>query len=95
MKPLSKLENLKALDVFDCPVTDIDTHRQEVFAAIPSLKYLNGFDINDEEADDLTDGGESAMDEMGYEDGNDSVEEDEEEIGLGMWYTIASLYATL
>jgi hypothetical protein len=83
LKPLAELENLTALDIFDCPLAEIENHRNEIFEAIPNLKFLNGFDINDEEAEDLSDDGESAMGEMGYEDGEESVEEDEDEVGLG------------
>jgi len=83
LKPLNKLANLQALDVFDCPVTDTDEYRTKIFEAIPNLKFLNGYDINDEEAEELSGEGESAIGEMGYEDGEDSVEEDEEErVGL-------------
>ncbi|KAI6241448.1 Acidic leucine-rich nuclear phosphoprotein 32 family member B-like, protein [Aphelenchoides fujianensis] len=45
LKPLGKLSNLQALDVFDCPLTEAEGYRQEVFAAIPSLKFLDGFDF--------------------------------------------------
>jgi hypothetical protein len=83
LTPLNKLTNLKALDIFDCPLSEQDDYRNLVFETIPNLKFLNGFDINDEEADDLSAGGESAMGEDGgYEDDMDSLE-DQEEIGLG------------
>jgi len=82
LAPLDKLSNLRALDIFDCPIADTEGYRNIVFDKIPKLKFLNGFDINDEEADDLSDGGESAMGEGGHEDDMESLEDEEEDIGL-------------
>ena len=44
--PLKKLEELAALDLFDCAVTELQEYRQKVFEILPKLKYLDGFDIN-------------------------------------------------
>lgn len=82
LKPLGKLSNLQALDIFDCPLTETEGYRQEVFAAIPSLKYLDGFDVNDEEAEDLGAGGEDGAEDGLAEDLEDDEEEDSEEVGL-------------
>lgn len=81
---------VKALDIFDCPVSEIEEYRPKIFEALPNLKFLNGFDINDEEADDLEESdAEDSGGEMGYEDeGSDIEEGEEEEIGLGMSYFI-------
>ncbi|KAI6178185.1 LRRcap domain-containing protein [Aphelenchoides besseyi] len=81
LKPLGKLENLQALDVFDCPVTEKEDYREKVFQAIPTLKFLDGFDVNNEEADDLGMDGEDA-DAEGMEDMGSDIEEDEEGVGL-------------
>ncbi|KAI6182899.1 hypothetical protein M3Y97_00430100 [Aphelenchoides bicaudatus] len=90
LAPLKKLTNLQALDIFDCPLADNENHRALVFEAIPNLKFLNGFDINDEEADDLTDGGESAMGEAGgFEDADSDIEDEEGEI-VGLDYLNSS-----
>jgi hypothetical protein len=45
LKKLGELKNLQALDVFDCPLTEGESYREEIFAAIPSLKYLDGFNV--------------------------------------------------
>ncbi len=42
LKPLSSLENLDILDLFNNEVTQIDNYRSKVFALIPSLKFLDG-----------------------------------------------------
>lgn len=57
MTPLKKLEELSALDLFDCDVTEIGDYRQKVFDLLPQLKYLDGFDVNDIEAEISEDGG--------------------------------------
>lgn len=44
--PLQKLEELTALDLFDCIITELPDYRQKVFDLLPQLKYLDGFDIN-------------------------------------------------
>ena len=36
--------NLRDLDLFNCPVTEIENYRPDVFETIPMLKYLDGFD---------------------------------------------------
>jgi len=82
--PLQKLEELTALDLFDCSVTEIKDYREKVFEMLPQLKYLDGFDINDDEAE-LTDEDEADLHE------NPSDEEllDEED-GLGLSYLDSS-----
>lgn len=53
LEELKSLENFKALEVLDLfnnEATAIDSYRQKIFAMIPSLVYLDGFDVNDVEA---------------------------------------------
>ncbi|XP_074593880.1 acidic leucine-rich nuclear phosphoprotein 32 mapmodulin isoform X2 [Brevipalpus obovatus] len=52
LEPLKEFKNLKNLDLFNCDVTSIEDYRIKVFNYIPSLKYLDGFDTNDKEADE-------------------------------------------
>ncbi|CAH8624342.1 unnamed protein product [Heterobilharzia americana] len=47
--PLAKLSELRSLDLGNCPVTATDNYRKKTFAIIPSLKYLDGLDENNEE----------------------------------------------
>lgn len=78
LQPLKEFKNLKNLDLFNNEVTNLDNYREKVFSLIPSLRYLDGFDIHDREADDT----EGEDDEVnGNEDGDgDANEEDSEEV---------------
>lgn len=50
LKPLASLEKLEILDLFNNEVTSVENYRKNVFRLIPSLKYLDGFDEDDNEA---------------------------------------------
>ena len=78
LEPLKKLTHLTSLDLFNCEVTMLNNYRESVFALLPQLTYLDGFDADDREAPDSDPepDGEDA-DENG-EDGED--DEDEEEL---------------
>ncbi|XP_076297226.1 acidic leucine-rich nuclear phosphoprotein 32 mapmodulin [Lasioglossum baleicum] len=78
LQPLKEFKNLKNLDLFNNEVTNLDNYREKVFSLNPSLRYLDGFDIHDREADDT----EGEDDEVnGNEDGDgDANEEDSEEV---------------
>lgn len=69
LKPLENFKELEVLDLFNNEATSIDSYRQKIFAMIPSLLYLDGFDVNDVEA--VSDG-----DDEEDINGNDSDEED-------------------
>jgi len=85
--PLQKLEELTALDLFDCSITELPDYRQKVFEMLPQLKYLDGFDINDAEAD-ISDEDEADFHED-LSDEEDGIV-DEEENGLGLSYLNSS-----
>ncbi|CAD0197504.1 unnamed protein product [Chrysodeixis includens] len=70
LKPLEDFENLKNLDLFNNEVTSIEDYRSQVFALHPSLKYLDGFDKEDREAED------SDAEEEDEMNGNNDSEED-------------------
>ncbi|XP_069597722.1 acidic leucine-rich nuclear phosphoprotein 32 family member B-like [Ranitomeya imitator] len=78
LEPLKKLNNLMSLDLFNCEVTMLNNYRESVFALLPKLTFLDGFDADDQEAPDSDPepDGEDA-DENG-EEGED--DEDEEEL---------------
>ncbi|CAH8621148.1 unnamed protein product [Schistosoma margrebowiei] len=89
--PLAKLSELKSLDLGNCPVTATENYRKKAFAMIPSLKYLDGLDENNEEevfGNDFMNGGldeeADGVDEADEEDDEGSDEEDEcdDEIGI-------------
>ena len=67
LQPLKELENLTNLDLFNNDVTATEGYRDKVFNLIPSLVYLDGFDKDDQEADDDDDADPNA------EDGDDSM----------------------
>lgn len=50
LKPLASLEKLEILDLFNNEVTSAESYRNNVFRLIPSLKFLDGFDKDDNEA---------------------------------------------
>lgn len=78
LEPLKKLNHLMSLDLFNCEVTMLNNYRESVFALLPQLTYLDGFDADDQEAPDSDPepDGEDA-DENGEEGEED---EDEEEL---------------
>ena len=81
LEPLKSLKNLKSLDLFNCEVTNIDGYREKVFEMLEDLVYLDGFDRNNEEADD-EDYGEVDDDEDDGEEGREGGSEDDEEVNL-------------
>ncbi|CAH0763812.1 unnamed protein product [Diatraea saccharalis] len=74
LKPLEEFEYLKNLDLFNNEVTSIDDYRSKVFALHPSLKYLDGFDKEDGEAED------SDAEEEDEMNGNNDSEEDSSDV---------------
>lgn len=50
------LPELRNLDLFNCDITNADDYREKVFKLLEGLVYLDGYDRNDEEADDDEDG---------------------------------------
>ncbi|XP_004924026.1 acidic leucine-rich nuclear phosphoprotein 32 family member A isoform X2 [Bombyx mandarina] len=81
LKPLEAFKNLKNLDLFNNDVTSIEDYKSKVFAMHPSLKYLDGFDKYDQEADDSDIEEEDEMNgnNDSDEDGSDEEEEEEDE----------------
>lgn len=43
LTPLKNMQFLEHLSVYDCPLTDNDTYRSEIFALLTNLKSLDGF----------------------------------------------------
>merc|ERR1711935_1227425 len=52
LDPLSSLPNLRDLDLFNCPVTEVENYRQGLFDIMPNLKHLDGFDVDDNEKEE-------------------------------------------
>lgn len=66
LKSLASMEKLEILDLFNNEVTAAENYRNNVFRLIPSLKFLDGFDKDDNEApsdeDDEINGNDSEDD---------------------------------
>ncbi|XP_075719349.1 putative acidic leucine-rich nuclear phosphoprotein 32 family member C isoform X1 [Rhinoderma darwinii] len=81
LEPLKKLNPLMSLDLFNCEVTMLNNYRESVFALLPKLTYLDGFDADDQEAPDSDPepDGEDADEngEEGEDDDEDELDEDE------------------
>ncbi|XP_046419898.1 acidic leucine-rich nuclear phosphoprotein 32 family member A isoform X2 [Neodiprion virginianus] len=98
LQPLKEFKNLKSLDLFNNEATCMDNYREKVFSLIPSLQYLDGFDVNDREVDDSEgeddevngnddcdgDANEDDSDEVSDEDDDDDL--DEEVVALDSVY---------
>lgn len=50
LKALESFKELQVLDLFNNEATQVDSYRDKIFAMIPSLVYLDGFDVNEVEA---------------------------------------------
>uniref|UniRef100_A0A1A8SJZ4 Acidic leucine-rich nuclear phosphoprotein 32 family member n=1 Tax=Nothobranchius rachovii TaxID=451742 RepID=A0A1A8SJZ4_9TELE len=84
LEPLKKLPQLKSLDLFNCEVTNLGAYRDSIFTLLPQLTYLDGYDVDNCEASDFDDDGDS-IDELDGEGGesDDLEEEDVEEDDSG------------
>lgn len=72
LKSLASLEKLEILDLFNNEVTSAENYRNNVFRLIPSLKFLDGFDKDDNEApsdDEDEINGEGNEDDSNEDDG--------------------------
>uniref|UniRef100_K7F9F8 Acidic leucine-rich nuclear phosphoprotein 32 family member n=1 Tax=Pelodiscus sinensis TaxID=13735 RepID=K7F9F8_PELSI len=83
LEPLKKLPNLHSLDLFNCEVTMLINYRESMFALLPQLTYLDGFDADDQEAPDSDpeadgDGLDDEYDENGEEGEEDDDDEEDE-----------------
>ena len=52
LEALACLPSLRDLDLFNCPVTEVDNYRDGVFDLLQNLKFLDGFDQEDNEKED-------------------------------------------
>ncbi|XP_072939436.1 acidic leucine-rich nuclear phosphoprotein 32 family member D isoform X2 [Epargyreus clarus] len=81
LEPLEEFENLKNLDLFNNDVTLIEDYRSKVFALHPSLKFLDGFDKDDLEAEDSDD-----EEEVNGNNDSDDGSDGEDDISLSAVY---------
>ncbi|KAJ8918966.1 hypothetical protein NQ315_016868 [Exocentrus adspersus] len=88
LEPLKNFKYLKNLDLFNNEATTVENYREKVFKMIPSLKYLDGYDEAEGEAD--SDGEEEVNGNEDDSAGDSSSEEEEdldESVGLGAVYS--------
>ncbi|XP_075060771.1 acidic leucine-rich nuclear phosphoprotein 32 family member D-like isoform X2 [Mixophyes fleayi] len=87
LEPLKKLTHLMSLDLFNCEVTMLNNYRESVFALLPQLTFLDGFDADGQEApdsdpepdgEDADENGEGEEDEDEDELDEDELDEDED-----------------
>jgi len=77
LEPLKNLSSLGNLDLFNNPCsTDEDEFRKKVFEMLPSLKYLDSADVNNEEVDDSDI--ENDLDNNGVGGGDDDDDDDDD-----------------
>ncbi|XP_015604746.1 acidic leucine-rich nuclear phosphoprotein 32 family member A [Cephus cinctus] len=79
LQPLEQFKNLKSLDLFNNEATSIDNYREKVFSLIPSLRYLDGYDIDDCEVDDSEDDEVNGNDDVDGDANEDDSEEASDE----------------
>jgi len=84
LDPLKDFKNLKNLDLFNCDVTSIESYREKVFNLIPSLKFLDGFDREDKEAEDSEADEEDVNDdeEANDIDGEGDSDDDDDDVNI-------------
>ncbi|XP_045138349.1 acidic leucine-rich nuclear phosphoprotein 32 family member A-like [Portunus trituberculatus] len=84
LEPLSHLKSLFNLDLFNCEVLQTENYREKMFALVPSLVYLDGFDKEDnsegeEDGEEEEDGVDALGDGDREEDDGVVVEGDQDE----------------
>jgi acidic leucine-rich nuclear phosphoprotein 32 family protein A/C/D len=89
LKPLATLEKLETLDLFNNDVTSTENYRNNVFRLIQSLKFLDGFDKEDNEAlseddDDANGVEDSDEDDVAEEEDFDEDDDDDEDDDIGL-----------
>lgn len=83
LAPLAKLAHLRNVDLFNCEVTKLESYRDKAFKLLPNLKFLDGFDQNEQEDEEDEYGCDDSEGEDGEgeedEEGEDDDEEDEDD----------------
>lgn len=90
LEPLKEFAALKYLDLFNNEVTAVDNYREKVFTLVPSLKFLDGFDKDDKEAEESEDEDQEEANDGSddEEEGDDDFDDEEEDsdggVGIGI-----------
>lgn len=87
IEALVNLKSLRSLDLFNCELTTLEEYRESVFEMLPQLTYLDGFDLEDNEAPDSDDEEEGVGAPGDYDDEDDDEDEEGSEGGeVGLSY---------
>ncbi|KAK6958823.1 acidic leucine-rich nuclear phosphoprotein 32 family member B [Biomphalaria glabrata] len=85
LDPLKDLHFLRSLDLFNCEVTNNEQYREKVFAKLTQITYLDGFDREEKEMEDIDceeDDDEDDDENEVDDDEDDDDDEGDEEVGL-------------
>jgi len=80
LSPLKDLSHLKSLDLFNCEVTNHAEYREKVFGILSQLVFLDGFDKDEKEQEDV-DGEEDDEDDDDDDDQVDDEDDDDDDSG--------------
>jgi len=75
LEPLKNLSSLKFLELENTDISKQDNYRQKIFAVLPSVKYIDGLDVNGEEYE----GDEFANEEGDEDEEGESFNEDDDD----------------
>lgn len=92
LKPLEGFKNLKNLDLFNNEVTSIEEYRNKVFTLLPSLRYLDGFDKDDREAEDTTEEEDELNGNVDSDDDSSELEEDDDDEDEDVDVSLSAVY---
>ena len=67
---------MKSLDLFNCEVTSLDNYREKVFELLEKLQFLDGYDRNNQEAEEDVD--EDGEDVDGEDDDDEDGDDDDD-----------------
>jgi len=90
LKPLQALTKLTHLDIQGNEFEDED-HRQQLFALLPAVKYLDGKDVDGNDDEDSDDELEVDEEEEGSSSGDEESSGDDDEPGLSALYNNTEL----
>lgn len=79
LEPLTKLSNLKSLELLNCEIASIENYREQIFKLLPNIKYLDGLDRDGLECEDNCETVENVIENTGEQE--EGEEEDSETEG--------------
>ena len=80
LQEIAGLGNLASLDLFGCPITDMENYPGKVFEMFTHLQVLDGMDINGDEVSVASEEDEEEEDEEEEDDLSDFIEDEEQPV---------------